>query len=358
MKKLLLVPMLLLFIISCSHDNIIKEEATVISENDTFLLAKGPPCGKGKQLPCSPNPLPIDTLVYNSNSAIDIVFIADGFLESEMQTYYDARDDAMSGFLSYEPMASNINLFNFYDFSHPSPNSGIWTNIQLEEPTLEDAYYQQWPLTNYFCYKNKIGMPRYIGMGKWSRTLLEIGLIGSGNLYWDNDLETTVEGGHFKASHKAEGAKHSVFVICIVNDPMYGGGAEFVNNPISWSEQYGGIPRTFSVAIISLDTEDQGAYFEELVVHETAHSIWDLDDEYIDNVYATNAPLYEPDFWNYPNRLNTKDTNPGGWFEGSRYVSTGKWRSSSTSMMRNVTQPFSALQQQLIQDRIDDETGN
>jgi hypothetical protein len=125
-----------------------------------------------------------------------------------------------------------------------------------------------------------------------------------------------------------------------------------------------------SICIITKDTEFNS--FGNLFLHEFAHSFGDLDDEYIDETldlagnlipYPINTAYaiktYDSDFWNYANRPNVKDTDPGGWFQGARNVSNGKWRSTLDSLMKSVVSypgGFGPLNISLLQDRVDAES--
>ena len=370
MKKLFLLPALFLFIIGCSNETFQEEEQ--LSTKQELFSKGGPPCGSPSGYPCLPTNLKvIDTLSFTLGNAMDIVFLSDGFLESEMNIFEAKAIEAMNAFMSESPMSNtnNANNFNFYKINIASPNSGIHTVTTLELPTLDDAV--SWDATPFYSYKNKVGLPRYIGIPVFARWSLDNLLIGNDIIYEDSEGNLVTRPDKFHPSRKTGNANDFLFVIIIANDPMFGGGADLTNSAQETEPLIAG--SRLSVAIVSLDSN--GSNFGNLVVHESAHSIWDLDDEYVDdcgdptvetpscgnppyNSSAYAIKYYEPKLWNYPNRLNTKDTDPGGWFPGSRYISEGKWRSTETSMMKAVNQPFSPLQQQLIQGRIDFETGN
>lgn len=152
----------------------------------------------------------------------------------------------------------------------------------------------------------------------------------------------------------------NVFVIIISNDTNYGGGAEFINLKPSVAS-----PDRMSICTVSTGS---GSNMEGVAIHEFAHSFGDLDDEYVgdagDPTGNTASPInaayaikhYESDVWNNGNRPNIKDTNPGSWFSGARYVSSGKFRATNNDLMKDVSaSSFGSPNETLLQDRIDDE---
>jgi hypothetical protein len=116
------------------------------------------------------------------------------------------------------------------------------------------------------------------------------------------------------------------------------------------SSQISTFPDRMSICIVG-----NGDDMTDVAIHEFGHSFGDLDDEYLDSVYAANAPTYEPDVWYYGNRLNVRDANPGGWYQGARYVTT-KYRATDDDLMKNIyASGFGSPNEALLQDRIDDE---
>ena len=272
--------------------------------------------------------LTVQTVLVGSQSEIPVIFIAEGFKSTEMATFNTYVQNALLAFRTEPPFKTNVKKFGFYKIETVSLDSGISV---LTHPTNiispEIIKTTRWDI-----FKNYIGLIRYCHLPDSKRAFLYNLLINSSV-------------GPF--------SDRPFYPVFIVNDGIYAGAGEFKGIKPSLAN-----PDDMSVCIISKDTEFNS--FGNLLLHEFAHSFGDLDDEYEDPGYAANAPTYEPDVWYYANRPNVKNTNPGGWFEGARYVPTGKWRSSLNSLMRTVTGGYSGgfgtLNISLLQDRIDDES--
>lgn len=239
-----------------------------------------------------------------------ILIVAEGYTSSEQSTFNTDAAAAVSAISGLAPFSSNLDKINFYKSFTVSNDSGqsriAGGNPYLSAITL-DTYWD--------VYNNKNGMWWYLGFPDAKRTLVETKY---GNLSGGN----------------------KVFVIIICNKNSYGGYGDLPSYP-TWSTY------NTSLAVANVDSS-----FAFLVNHEFAgHSFGDLDDEYVDPVFAGSG---DP-FLSHPNRLNVKDTNPGGWYEGARYVSTGKWRFGDGLMKSGAYSGFHSRNVGLVQDRIDDE---
>lgn len=267
----------------------------------------------------------IQQITFNTGNTIPVIFIAEGFQETELSvfdTYVQHAIDMMAGTV---PFSTNMNKFQFYKVRSTSKESGrsIRTHpARPVTPILKDTYLQ--------AYSNGNGLERLYLIPKDKRQMLYNNLGASNKIF----------------------AERNFYPIVIVNDEFYGGSGELTG--ISPTK---GKPDSMALSIVSLG--GSVANFQFLVIHEFGgHSFGDLDDEYEDPLFAEVAPLYSPDLWNYPNRRNVFDTDQGGWFEGARYLSTGKWRETASGLMREAGGTFGPLCESLLQERIDAEVGD
>lgn len=283
--------------------------------------------------PGSPCPPPIVPSTIPDADKIQIVFVAEGFKSNEWNAFNDRVACLISHFETnskYEPFGSNSDKFQFWAYRIPSVEKGLSIqtypgDISPPEPNIPEpvTYNTAWNV-----YRNHIGLNRYTHIPTADRNRLKDSLVKPPNGYAKN---------------------LKVFPVIVVNDSIYAASGEF-------PKQFGNNDK-LSITIISLAGSTQEA--ADLMIHELGHSFADLDDEYVDTEYALQAPTGEPEAWFAPIKLNTRTSNPGGWFEGSRWQATGYWRSTNWSMMRSLSYAFSPLQIQLIQDRINVEyTGN
>ncbi len=266
--------------------------------------------------------IPVEQVVFNSRNAIDIVFIAEGFQANEMPVFDQKVLDGIAAIMSYQPFSNNPNKFNFYKsptISNESGTSVISVPLNPVTPVDVDTYWD--------TFKNRAGLIRYLG------------LTDEANLRLERELKS-----HFKSR---------VFAIFIVNDAQYLGAGEFTTSNMVNS------------CLVSIDNEFN--VFGPLLVHEFGHSFGDLDDEYQDAQTATHLAEYEPETFYKENKPNTSndDTVDRKWdhidnpnyIEGSRYINTGKFRSTGDSLMRTVAngRDFSPLHKKILEDRIRDE---
>jgi hypothetical protein len=266
----------------------------------------------------------VTTILAPTGATIPIVFVADGFKSSQMSTFDDNIDDIMIKFRTTAPFNTSANKgkFQWYKVSKASVQDGVSIIDHPENPMT--------PVTRntfFKIFRNWVGLSHYYHIPDYNRAILASGLLDS-------------PGGFF-----ANRPNDNVFVIIISNSSTYGGGAEFL----------GLMPSTSSPDRMSICIVGNGDDMTDVAIHEFGHSFGDLDDEYLDSVYAANAPTYEPDVWFYGNRLNVRDANPGGWYQGARYVTT-KYRATYDDLMKNIyASGFGSPNEALLQDRIDDE---
>ena len=243
--------------------------------------------------------------IHTSSEHIKVVFVADGFTSSQLSSFDTYAQDAKDAILGIEPYASNTGKFNFYKVRTASTQSGR----SVQGGTTKNTYWN--------VYSNEWGLTRYFGMPSASYTALD-NLLG--------DLS----------------CGEMVYVVMISNDPTYGG----------YGDLYSYVSgRNVSVCIVP--TSAQSYTFDFLVTHEFGHSFGDLDDEYVDASFVAAAQINDPGFLSHPNRPNVKNTNPGGWLAGARYV-TNKYRYSN-DLMNGGSYVHSSPNQTLIQNRINAE---
>lgn len=237
----------------------------------------------------------------DSQKAIDVVILAEGYTAEEMGTFMeDARITAME-ILSYEPFKSHKEKFNFIAVESPSMDS----NVSVPQ---EGAWRETAVGSNFMTFY----MERYLT---------------SGNVYAMYDLTTNIPTEHF---------------IILANTDTYGGG---------------GIYNSYTL------TTAHHSAFRPVVVHEFGHSFAGLGDEYfyegnLDNDEMLSLTL-EP--WE-PNITTLVDFDskwadmvaPGveiptavtpersanytvGVYEGGGYRSKGIYRPTDVCRMRNNT---------------------
>lgn len=295
-----------------------------------------------------------DTLVFNGSDKINVVFTADGWTvfgtgdEFGVTGYNKRVDSLITGLLSYEPFASNVNEFNFFTYrtfvytcEENNCDEGITVLSHETNNEIEDIKLTYWNV-----YRNFAGLPRYTHLPDDKREQLYNDLIKAPHGYLKNK---------------------QVYVVILSSGETFAGSGEF-------PKMYGNNQK-MSITILTKSTEPPFAgLMVKLFVHEFAHAFGEQDDEYVDNNYASLAPIYDPIVWNYPDRLNvTRDTiNDQKWdpsnytdtgnkfWESARYLSTGVFKSTAGLetcncgyMMERIDRPFSELNIELIKNIID-----
>lgn len=254
------------------------------------------------------------TLLHGTetNNHFKIYIVADGFTSSQMTTFNNKANDIVDLFTDdLAPFNTNDSKYCIYRVNTISAQSGydVMNSSGTALSTDKDTY---WDL-----FTNNQNLARYYGFPDSTREKLE-------DWY----------------GYDSKGEK--VFIIFLSNNTNYAGYGDLIS--------YGDAANSnVSIMISSIDP----TYMEFLVSHEFGHSFGDLDDEYVDAVYAASSEgsaLIN----NHSNRLNIKDSNPGGWLEGGRYVATGKWRYGN-GLMRSASYAFHSRNEQLVEDRINAE---
>lgn len=243
----------------------------------------------------------------NKGKHVKFIIAADGFTSGQMSTFESKALTVKNAIMNLEPYKSNPTKINFYRDNTVSTESGYSILAGTGQSAVtKDTYFD--------LYTNKYDMDHFYGFSASTRTQIE-------NRYSD------------------EAGGNRVFLIIISNNPNYAGYGDFPSFP-TWNTYK--VPTT----IISVNS----TYMTFLAMHELGHSFADLDDEYVDAVFAaTGDPILS-----HSNRLNIKDSNPGGWLEGGKYVATGKWRYGN-GLMKSATWSFHSRNEGLVQDRIDAE---
>ena len=237
--------------------------------------------------------LTINTINYNSEDAIDIVFIADGFTAAEQSTYESYVAQAVGYLFDNPPFDTESNKFNIYSIPTVSNESGISVQGGISVDTFLKTHL------------NENNLPRLTGLPDESRSFLR------------NELKKVF--------------KKKIYPIIIMNTGVYGGSGELNREP-----------RFMSVTQVTLDTEYHA--FRELLVHEFGHSFIDLADEYGGDCSSSEVDDWDID--HYDKKNVTQDaTNNRKWDDlvtspqyilGANYCDTDWYRSSPSDIMRSV----------------------
>lgn len=238
----------------------------------------------------------------DTTQCIHIAFLAEGYQQTEMDTFLNDATIAMNAIFSHEPFKSMKDRFNIIAVMAPSvdsgtsePSKGIWKNTVLHSNF--DTFYSQ----------------RYL---------------------------TTL---HLKDVHDQLAGTPYEHIIILVNTNQYGGG---------------GILNSYNLSMAHHRS------FKPVVVHEFGHSFAGLADEYA--YESEVIPMYPHDVepWE-PNITTKKDFNlkwknligkdkTVGLFEGAGYSPKGVYRSSDDCRMRtNETSEFCTVCKLAIQHVID-----
>jgi len=309
MKKSILLILISFAICSCNNDDFPDDEGSKEACEDS-------------EIPC-----PVIIGQENEGCVANIIFLAEGFTDSEMTEFITLCDVAKQAILDMEPFASASNSLNFYRVNSPSITSGIktkkFTSICHDNNVMNTSSTTPWSV-----FGNRVGIQHYVGMDSLKRDSLEQ-LFGN---YATGDY---------------------VYTIIIANTTGYYGGAEFpgvtehntVLNP--------------KVSNLIVSKYDSGDGFKYLIRHEFGHSFGNMDDEYEGAETQCAIENYEPWYLPQEPKLNLLTYNPGSWFEGARYVSTGYWREWENSIMRSdsYSTTFSPIQREVVNQRLVDAIG-
>jgi len=240
----------------------------------------------------------VTTLLDNgpNTNRIDIVFVGDGYLASELGSYASHVNIAMAAFLGIEPFTEYQGLFNVHRVDVISNESGV----------DHDPY------------------------GTYRDTAMDMA-------FWCNNIERLLCVSTSKAWGYANNVPSADIALAVANSSMYGG-AGYTSANVA----------TFSGA---------NSAAADVAIHELGHSLGNLADEYHygdGTVYsggepsARNASIYTAaemaasgtkwapwlgeNNWQWDGLVDT--------YEGAVYCQYGVYRPTNNSMMRALGRPF------------------
>lgn len=304
MKKNLILALIVILFISCSDDELSREEI--------------------QKEPCLDSEIPCPEIIGEKNDGCiaNIIFIAEGFTDTELSEFRNLTEIAKMAILDMEPFKTSMENLNFYRVESASATSGI-KSIQYTSECNGTTGINTSSDTPWGVFSNKDGLERFLGMDDSKRDSLET-LFG---FYATGDY---------------------AYTIIIANSSKYLGGAEF---PGLIEHNINAKPKVSNMIISKYDGSD---YFKFLVRHEFGHSFGDLDDEYVDPTALCSLREQEWFLTSIP-KENVLTYNPGSWYEGARYLPTGYWREWQNSIMRTgyFETEFSPVQKKIVQKRLD-----
>lgn len=231
---------------------------------------------------------------------IDVVIMAEGYTEYEMDRFYSDAQEACESLLSHEPFGAMRDRFNIYAAGTASEDSGV-------------------------------SVPRE---GKWRSTAADSHF---DTFYSDRYLTTP----HVSKLHDALAGIPYEHIIILANTDTYGGG---------------GIYNSYTL------TTAHHKAFAPVVVHEFGHSFAGLADEYAyDDQFVE---YYYKDVEPWEQNITTKADFPSKWenmcgkdgvglVEGAGYQSKGVWRACEDCRMRtNTATEFCPVCRKAIEDII------
>ncbi|MDA9185178.1 M64 family metallopeptidase [Gammaproteobacteria bacterium] len=237
---------------------------------------------------------------------VNILFLGDGFTDTELNEFRNAADNAMNGFLSEPPYDAYREYFNVYRIDIASNESGVsHPENGIQRDTAFGSYYNCGDIQRLIC-------------ADYSKVM------------------SVVESNF--------GASDADIIIVLVNDAEYGGSG-------------GG----FAVASMHSAAID-------LVLHETGHSFGRLADEYDSPLPSTPSSCSERDtsepnvskmvesdeikwkhWFDSPITIPTpnSDNSVPGFYAGSKYCSS-LYRPTPNSKMRSLGRPFDAINEEAL----------
>ena len=308
MKNIALVVLMLLVVWSCNEDDF--PEVELVPEVPDELAIFDPVIIGEENVGCVAN----------------IIFLAEGFTDSEMNEFISLCNIAKQAILDMEPFASSESSLNFYRVESPSITSGIKT-IQYTSECNGTTGINTTSNTPWSVYGNRVGLEHFAGVELEARNKIE-------DLYGD-----------YATGDYA-------YTIIIANTTDYLGGAErpgIADDSILE-------PRVSNMIVSKV----YGDYaFKYLVRHEFGHSFGNLDDEYVDEDSACLLKELNDGSFPEPYGGNVLDYNPGSWFEGANYLPTGYWREWEDSIMNGdfYATTFSPKQKEIVTQRLLDAIG-
>lgn len=261
MKKSILLILIIFAICSCDKDGLPEDEESREDCIDTTI------------------PCPVIIGQEKTGCVANIIFLAEGFTDSEMTEFKNLCDIAKKVILDMEPFASATNSLNFYRVDSPSITSGIKTK-QFTSTCNGTTGINTSSSTPWSVFGNRVGIQYYAGMEPLKRNSLEQ-LFGK---YATGDY---------------------VYTIIIANTTDYYGGAEFPG-----VTEYNTILEP-KVSNMIVSKHDSGDMFKFLIRHEFGHSFGNMDDEYED--LATNCAIGNESWYLPPTpKLNVLAYNQNG----------------------------------------------
>ena len=240
----------------------------------------------------------VTTLLNNgpSTNRIDIVFVGDGYLESELGSYASHANTAMAAFLGIEPFTEYQGLFNVHRVDVISNESGV----------DHDPY------------------------GTYRDTAMDMA-------FWCSNIERLLCVSTSKAWGYANNVPSADVALAVANSSKYGG-AGYTSANVA----------TFSGA---------NSAAADVAIHELGHSLGNLADEYHygdgttysgSEPSARNASIYTATEMaasgtKWASWLGENDSEWDGLvdtFEGAVYAQYGIYRPTNNSMMRSLGRPF------------------
>ena len=231
----------------------------------------------------NPTPAPHKYIMSGGSpeECIDVVIVAEGYTEAEMDVFYADAQETVNALLSHEPFGTYKDSFNFVAVALPSVDSGV-------------------------------SVP---GEGDWKNTALKAHF---NTFYMDRYLTTL----HVKNLHDKLAGIPYEHIIILANTDTYGGG---------------GIYNSYTL------TTAHHPAFKPVVVHEFGHSFAGLADEYFyDDQYVE---FYYPGVEPWEQNITTLADFESKWkdmldagqaelLEGAGYQSKGVYRPADDCRMR------------------------
>ena len=259
-------------------------------------------------------------------SKINILFLGDGFTESEQNKFNDRVNTICDHLFSRHPFYAMKCAFNIYRINIASAESGIDIPSTCNGQNVPDNHLRRTAMNASYC-----------GNGTTDRCILGDATLVS---HW-TDLAGVANFGD-----------PNVFVYVLVNETKHGGCA---------------------TGRLAFGCIEDG--FERVFIHELGHSLSSLADEYVEDppknytgaepgrvnvtVQTTRSSLKWNDLVMSATAIPTKTCNQSqgdafdivGLFEGANYDDCGVYRPSSKCTMRNHDDEFcSVCRRKLIQD--------
>lgn len=256
----------------------------------------------------------------DSRNCIDIVFVAEGYKESELPAFYDACDRSIKAILNHKPFGELASFLNFIAVPSVSKDSGV---------SIPDR-------------------------NVWKQTCVQSNF----DTFYSARYLTTL---HLKKLHDVLAGIPYEHIVILANTGNYGGG---------------GIYNSYTMTAAGNTTNAQ------VVVHELGHSFAGLADEYYyddqyETMYPSNVEPWEPNIttlFNFekkwkdmlpencpiPTQPNVKEPYTQiGVYEGGGYQSKGVYRPVHDCRMKTNQAPdFCPVCQRAIRRMIHYHVGN